>query len=479
MSSLFFCFVSAARPTTGRRARRLLASSSASLFIPFPLPRRYSPRAHAPRIRMPPPPSAVDVPSSSDAPPGTIPPELVKRCLLLRHPNQRISNDAVRLSSEFLKRMVIEARRRAAIEVRDDDDRRRDATRRARCGERNGGFRFLFPPSFFSGADPFFSPPKFPPPPSMKLKTFAGGVRGRGGSGPSARREEASGERRRRFLDGGGREQRKRGERRERFDGRGANPRGSRRQGRRGIAARPLLRGPRGTRWIPARTGGTSRRPEGRSLFGKFSASSRGRRGRFRRGREEHGGTKANRRRASDEPLPLARLGSSLLTTSTARREICICGSYRTVRSKVEDVPLALGGQRGDATLKLRQRMPCRRKRRSMSTTRKRPGANLSHRELALDAPDRTNVSDVRDREFEEQTVPQDHEVLRRVQGSADEEPHVCSRSSLWPLHFGRSVSSLFGSSALGSWFLLGVVLVVDLENWILAHRMLTTSSNI
>ena len=46
-----------------------------------------------------------------------IPPSLAKQCLQLHHPKQKFSNDAVELSSEFLKLFVVEARRRAAIEV--------------------------------------------------------------------------------------------------------------------------------------------------------------------------------------------------------------------------------------------------------------------------------------------------------------------------------------------------------------------------
>lgn len=46
-----------------------------------------------------------------------IPPSLTKQHLQLRHPEQKYSNDAVELSSEFLKLFIVEARRRAAIEV--------------------------------------------------------------------------------------------------------------------------------------------------------------------------------------------------------------------------------------------------------------------------------------------------------------------------------------------------------------------------
>mmetsp|Transcript_32005 Transcript_32005/g.54630 ORF Transcript_32005/g.54630 Transcript_32005/m.54630 type:complete len:97 (-) Transcript_32005:243-533(-) len=46
-----------------------------------------------------------------------IPSNLTKQCLQLHHPNQRFSNDAIELSSEFLRMFVLEARRRAAIEA--------------------------------------------------------------------------------------------------------------------------------------------------------------------------------------------------------------------------------------------------------------------------------------------------------------------------------------------------------------------------
>mmetsp|Transcript_7142 Transcript_7142/g.15479 ORF Transcript_7142/g.15479 Transcript_7142/m.15479 type:complete len:108 (-) Transcript_7142:289-612(-) len=49
--------------------------------------------------------------------PTTIPSALTRQCLQLHHPNQRISNDAIELTSEFLKMFVVEARRRAAIEA--------------------------------------------------------------------------------------------------------------------------------------------------------------------------------------------------------------------------------------------------------------------------------------------------------------------------------------------------------------------------
>ncbi|KAL3815636.1 hypothetical protein ACHAXA_006911 [Cyclostephanos tholiformis] len=69
-------------------------------------------------------------PSSTAA---TIPTSLTRRCLQLHHPDQRYTKDAIELSSEFLRLLVIEARRRAAIEaeceagaeVEDNDDRRR------------------------------------------------------------------------------------------------------------------------------------------------------------------------------------------------------------------------------------------------------------------------------------------------------------------------------------------------------------------
>ncbi|KAL3768627.1 hypothetical protein ACHAW5_004322 [Stephanodiscus triporus] len=48
---------------------------------------------------------------------ATIPTSLAKTCLQLHHPDQRFTNDAIELSSEFLKFFVVEARRRAAIEL--------------------------------------------------------------------------------------------------------------------------------------------------------------------------------------------------------------------------------------------------------------------------------------------------------------------------------------------------------------------------
>lgn len=44
---------------------------------------------------------------------------LTKECLQRHFPGRRYTNEAVELSSEFLKLFIIEARRRAAIEVRD------------------------------------------------------------------------------------------------------------------------------------------------------------------------------------------------------------------------------------------------------------------------------------------------------------------------------------------------------------------------
>ncbi len=46
-----------------------------------------------------------------------IPTGLAKQCLQLHHPNQRFMNDAIELSSKLLRLLVIEARRRAAIEA--------------------------------------------------------------------------------------------------------------------------------------------------------------------------------------------------------------------------------------------------------------------------------------------------------------------------------------------------------------------------
>jgi hypothetical protein len=55
--------------------------------------------------------------SSSPASSPTIPGDLTRKCLQLHHPYQKIASDAVDLSSELLKLVVVEARRRAAIEV--------------------------------------------------------------------------------------------------------------------------------------------------------------------------------------------------------------------------------------------------------------------------------------------------------------------------------------------------------------------------
>ncbi|ACI64298.1 predicted protein [Thalassiosira pseudonana CCMP1335] len=58
--------------------------------------------------------------SSSPASPPTIPGDLTRKCLQLHHPYQKIASDAVDLSSELLKLLVVEARRRAAIEAECD-----------------------------------------------------------------------------------------------------------------------------------------------------------------------------------------------------------------------------------------------------------------------------------------------------------------------------------------------------------------------
>lgn len=49
---------------------------------------------------------------------ATIPSSLIRQCLTLHHPNDKFNNDATELAAEFLKLLIIEARRRAAIEVR-------------------------------------------------------------------------------------------------------------------------------------------------------------------------------------------------------------------------------------------------------------------------------------------------------------------------------------------------------------------------
>lgn len=56
--------------------------------------------------------------SSASSASSSIPTALTKQCLQLNFPNRRFTNEAVNLSSEFLKLVVVEARRRAAIEVR-------------------------------------------------------------------------------------------------------------------------------------------------------------------------------------------------------------------------------------------------------------------------------------------------------------------------------------------------------------------------
>jgi hypothetical protein len=48
----------------------------------------------------------------------SIPSALTKQCLQHHFPGRRFTNEAIELSSEFLKLLVVEARRRAAIEVR-------------------------------------------------------------------------------------------------------------------------------------------------------------------------------------------------------------------------------------------------------------------------------------------------------------------------------------------------------------------------
>ncbi|KAL3775484.1 hypothetical protein HJC23_013535 [Cyclotella cryptica] len=48
---------------------------------------------------------------------ATIPPSLIRQCLTLHHPNAKYTNDAVELAAEFVRLLIIEARRRAAIEA--------------------------------------------------------------------------------------------------------------------------------------------------------------------------------------------------------------------------------------------------------------------------------------------------------------------------------------------------------------------------
>ena len=44
-------------------------------------------------------------------------PPLTKQLLQLHHPDQKYSNEAIELSAELLKLFIVEARRRAKIEV--------------------------------------------------------------------------------------------------------------------------------------------------------------------------------------------------------------------------------------------------------------------------------------------------------------------------------------------------------------------------
>ena len=46
-----------------------------------------------------------------------VPPPLTKQLLQLHHPDQKYSNEAIELSTELLKLFIVEARRRAKIEV--------------------------------------------------------------------------------------------------------------------------------------------------------------------------------------------------------------------------------------------------------------------------------------------------------------------------------------------------------------------------
>ena len=59
--------------------------------------------------------------SRSDSTPtaATIPPSLIRQCITLHHRNHRCSNEAIEMASEFIRLLIIEARRRAAIEVRE------------------------------------------------------------------------------------------------------------------------------------------------------------------------------------------------------------------------------------------------------------------------------------------------------------------------------------------------------------------------
>ena len=50
---------------------------------------------------------------------ATINPSLARKLILSKHPKQRISNEAIQLTSELLRLFVLEARNRASVEVSD------------------------------------------------------------------------------------------------------------------------------------------------------------------------------------------------------------------------------------------------------------------------------------------------------------------------------------------------------------------------
>ena len=53
---------------------------------------------------------------------GNIEPSLVRKLLTRRHPNQRFSNDAVVAATELMRKFIVEARERAAMEAECEAD---------------------------------------------------------------------------------------------------------------------------------------------------------------------------------------------------------------------------------------------------------------------------------------------------------------------------------------------------------------------
>ena len=61
--------------------------------------------------------STTTATTASASSPPSISASLTRQLLQLHHPNQRFTNDAIMASSELLRLLIIEARRRAAIEA--------------------------------------------------------------------------------------------------------------------------------------------------------------------------------------------------------------------------------------------------------------------------------------------------------------------------------------------------------------------------